>query len=118
MHDPSGQGRGPANLDADLPTCHPPRTPHPALSVPICRVYGSMAPCRPGGNMMEAYICRRCGVQYAPSDGPPERCPICEDERECVAWGGQQWTTLAELIAEGRQNHLQEEEPGLFSVDT
>ena len=63
---------------------------------------------------MEAFICRRCGVQYAPSDGPPAGCPICEDERECVAWGGQQWTTMSELIGEGRQNHVQAEEPGLY----
>jgi glyoxylase-like metal-dependent hydrolase (beta-lactamase superfamily II) len=35
-----------------------------------------------------------------------------------VDWAGQQWTTLAELIAEGRQNHVLEEEPGLYAVDT
>ena len=67
---------------------------------------------------MEAYICRRCGVQYAPSERPPEHCPLCEDERECVDWGGQQWTTIAALIAEGRQNHISEEEPGLYAIDT
>ena len=67
---------------------------------------------------MDAFICRRCGVQYAPTDGPPERCPICEDERECVDWDGQRWTTLAELRAEGRQNHFSEEERGLYAVDT
>ena len=67
---------------------------------------------------MEEFICRRCGVQYAPSEQPPEHCPICEDERECVDWNGQQWTTLAELIAEGRQNHISEEEPGLHAIDT
>jgi glyoxylase-like metal-dependent hydrolase (beta-lactamase superfamily II) len=67
---------------------------------------------------MEAFICRRCGVQYAPRDGPPASCPICQDERECVAWDGQQWTTIAELIAEGRRNHLAEEEPDLVAIDT
>ncbi len=67
---------------------------------------------------MEAYICRTCGVQYAPSEGPPARCPICEDERQYVGWNGQQWTTMAELIAEGRQNHVYEEEPGLHAIDT
>jgi glyoxylase-like metal-dependent hydrolase (beta-lactamase superfamily II) len=67
---------------------------------------------------MQAFICRRCGVQYAPTDGPPAHCPICEDERECVAWDGQQWTTVAELIAEGRANHFYDEEPGLVCVDT
>ncbi len=67
---------------------------------------------------MEAFICRTCGVQYAPSERPPERCPICEDERQYVGWNGQQWTTMAELIAEGRQNHFYEEEPGLHAIDT
>jgi glyoxylase-like metal-dependent hydrolase (beta-lactamase superfamily II) len=67
---------------------------------------------------MDAFICRTCGVQYAPSERPPERCPICEDERQYVGWNGQQWTTLAELIAEGRQNHFSEEEPGLWAIDS
>jgi len=67
---------------------------------------------------MEAFICRTCGVQYAPTDQPPERCPICEDERQYVGWNGQQWTTMAALIAEGRQNHVSQEEPGLYAIDT
>ena len=67
---------------------------------------------------MEAYICRTCGVQYAPSERPPKRCPICEDERQYVGWNGQQWATMAELIAEGRQNNFYEEEPGLHAIDT
>jgi hypothetical protein len=57
-------------------------------------------------------------VQYAPSDAPPEHCPICEDERQYVGWNGQQWTTLEELIAEGRRNELSDLEPGLFQVAT
>lgn len=67
---------------------------------------------------MEAYICRTCGVQYAPSEEPPTRCPICEDERQYVGWQGQRWTTLDELRADGRRNALREEEPRLFSVST
>ncbi len=65
-----------------------------------------------------AFICRTCGVQYAPGDSPPERCPICEDERQYVGWHGQQWTTLAELTAEGRRNTFEELEPGLVQVAT
>ncbi len=68
--------------------------------------------------MMEAYICRTCGVQYAPSKRPPVRCPICEDERQYVGWNGQQWATMAELVGEGRENHVYEEEPGLHAIDT
>ena len=64
------------------------------------------------------FICRTCGVQYAPSESPPEHCPICEDERQYVGWNGQQWTTLAELAAEGRHNTFEELEPGLFQIAT
>jgi glyoxylase-like metal-dependent hydrolase (beta-lactamase superfamily II) len=48
----------------------------------------------------ERYICVACGVQYPDSDAPPPACPICEDARQYVPDGGQQWTTLAELRAE------------------
>jgi hypothetical protein len=67
---------------------------------------------------LTAFICRTCGVQYAPREKPPERCPICEDERQYVGWSGQQWTTLAELNAEGRRNSFQELEPGLLQLAT
>jgi hypothetical protein len=67
---------------------------------------------------MPAYVCTTCGVQYAPTERPPEHCPICEDERQYVGWQGQRWTTIEELIAEGRRNHLRQEEPGLSSIGT
>jgi len=63
-----------------------------------------------------AYICVTCGVQQAPSTSPPERCPICEDERQYVRQGGQAWTTLAELAAQGHRVELRELEPGLTGV--
>jgi hypothetical protein len=65
-----------------------------------------------------AFICRTCGVQYAPSESPPDRCPICEDERQYVGWNGQRWTTLAELSAEGRRNTFEELETGLVQIAT
>ena len=46
---------------------------------------------------MTAYICLTCATQYAPSETPPERCAICEDERQYVPEPGQQWTTAEEL---------------------
>jgi glyoxylase-like metal-dependent hydrolase (beta-lactamase superfamily II) len=67
---------------------------------------------------MQAFICRTCGVQYAPSDEAPPRCPICEDERQYVGWGGQRWTTMDELIASGAKNHVSEIEPDLLAIDT
>ncbi|HKV88918.1 MAG TPA: MBL fold metallo-hydrolase [Candidatus Dormibacteraeota bacterium] len=50
----------------------------------------------------EPYICATCGVQFTPSDHPPEACPVCEDERQYVGWSGQKWTTLDELRAAHR----------------
>jgi hypothetical protein len=67
-----------------------------------------------------AYICRTCGVQNAPSEAPPDRCLICDDERQYVSWGGQRWTTLAEMKAAGHANRFREVEgePRLMSIDT
>ena len=46
---------------------------------------------------MTHFVCRTCATQYAATDAPPERCAICEDERQYVGLGGQRWTTLEEL---------------------
>jgi hypothetical protein len=43
------------------------------------------------------FVCRTCATQFAESSDPPDRCPICEDERQYVGAGGQEWTTLEEL---------------------
>src|SRR5262245_33825693 len=63
------------------------------------------------------YICVTCGIQFAETDGPPGRCPVCEDERQYVGWGGQQWTTLERMQGKFR-NLTREEEAGLHSVLT
>jgi hypothetical protein len=50
---------------------------------------------------MERFICKACGTQFADADTPPDSCPICTDWRQYVpAATGQQWTTLAELVAD------------------
>ncbi|HEY8767230.1 MAG TPA: hypothetical protein VIP09_08220 [Dehalococcoidia bacterium] len=67
---------------------------------------------------MPNYICRTCGVQYSDSERAPERCLICEDERQYVPPGGQQWTTLAELASEGHTNRIRTAGPGVESIDT
>lgn len=66
---------------------------------------------------MTHFICRTCGTQYPASAQPPERCPICEDDRQYVGWGGQQWITLEELRAD-RRNVIRELEPGLAGIGT
>lgn len=63
------------------------------------------------------YICVTCGVQHAPSDGPPERCAICEDERQYVGAEGQRWTTLEEMRGRYR-NTFVDLEPNLVSIRT
>ena len=64
---------------------------------------------------MPAWICRTCGVQQSDTEQPPAGCPICNDERQYVGWGGQQWVTMAEIGAD-RAVVVREEEPGLFGV--
>jgi hypothetical protein len=66
---------------------------------------------------MPNYLCTTCGVQYAESVLPPERCLICEDERQYVGWEGQRWTTLKELQTSHR-NRLDVEAPELISLVT
>lgn len=65
---------------------------------------------------MEAFICRTCGVQQAPSERPLAACAICDDERQYVPPSGQQWATLAELRAEGRRVELRDLEPDLTGI--
>ena len=68
------------------------------------------------GPDVHAYVCATCGVQYPPSVEPPERCDICEDERQYVGWSGQHWTTLDDL----RRDHHNEirDDLGLTGIGT
>lgn len=59
------------------------------------------------------WLCRTCGVEQAAT---PAVCPICADERQWVPAEGQQWTTLAELAAEGTRTDTVELEPGLLAI--
>jgi hypothetical protein len=65
-----------------------------------------------------AFICSTCGVQAPESDAAPTHCPICEDERQYVGWGGQRWTTTEELAQRGYHNQIEEEEANLLSIGT
>jgi hypothetical protein len=62
-------------------------------------------------------ICVTCATQFAESEAPPERCPICEDERQYVNPDGQQWTTL-EALRSTYKNVIEQEEAGLYSINT
>jgi hypothetical protein len=62
------------------------------------------------------FICSTCGVQFAATEQAPERCPICEDERQYVGWQGQRWTTLEELRKDHR-NTIRDDH-GLTGIGT
>jgi len=63
---------------------------------------------------MKKHICKTCGTQYTASKDAPERCAICEDERQYVGWEGQRWTSLEEL----REEHTVriEEDAGMLAL--
>lgn len=63
---------------------------------------------------MPCFICSACGTQYAESRVPPARCPICEDERQYVAWSGQAWTTREALAAKHRMRI--EDDAGVIGI--
>ena len=67
--------------------------------------------------MSEYFMCKTCGVQFAATDAPPQRCPICDDERQYVGPNGQQWTTLAAL-RDGYHNVIKPIAPGLTGIGT
>jgi hypothetical protein len=64
---------------------------------------------------MNNYICVTCGTQFRRTDQPPQRCPICEDERQFVNWEGQQWTTLDQLRA-SHSNRIEKEGTNLVGI--
>ena len=66
---------------------------------------------------MTIHICRTCGTSHPDADTPPERCPVCEDERQYVPRSGQSWTTLDEIAAD-HANLWRRAEPGLFEIRT
>jgi len=66
---------------------------------------------------MTHFICKTCGTQFAATENEPERCPICEDERQYIGWQGQQWTTLPALQAD-HHNVIKTIEPNLTGIGT
>lgn len=64
---------------------------------------------------MERYICTQCGTQFAETEGEPENCAICMDERQYVNLQGQQWTTHARLRRTHR-NAVRSEGTGVLGI--
>ena len=65
---------------------------------------------------MPAWICATCSNQTAEAPEPPRLCRICADERQYIGRGGQRWTTLDALRAEGRSSDVRDLEPGLLGI--
>jgi glyoxylase-like metal-dependent hydrolase (beta-lactamase superfamily II) len=63
------------------------------------------------------YLCKACGTQHPERARPPERCRICEDERQFVPATGQEWITV-EALAASRFNVFRKTAPGLFGIST
>lgn len=59
-------------------------------------------------------LCKACGTSYAYQ---PDRCPVCEDERQYVPVTGQAWTEL-EAVTAAHTNKWQQLEPQLLSIKT
>ncbi len=47
--------------------------------------------------MPTAFMCTACGTEFAPHPSAPDRCPICDDERQYVPATGQGWTSHERL---------------------
>lgn len=65
---------------------------------------------------MSIYTCSTCAIEHQDTLSPPERCEICEDERQWVPATGQAWTTRDELEAQGYKLVVRALEPGLHAV--
>lgn len=59
-------------------------------------------------------ICLTCGTQFAETFDNPERCPICDEERQYLGLSGQQWTTAEQMLPEFHYSVV-DEEPGVTS---
>ncbi len=66
---------------------------------------------------MAIFICKACGTSFPEGPEPPDRCPVCEEERQFVPASGQAWVTR-EALAKGHRNAWLWHEPGLMSVQT
>lgn len=60
-------------------------------------------------------ICTTCGSQYPTDHNTPDRCVICDEERQYVGLSGQQWTQAAELLKH-HTNTWTDIESGVFAI--
>ncbi len=68
--------------------------------------------------LMPNYICVTCGTEFPASKVPPNRCSICDEERQFVGWDGQKWTTLKRMESKGYKNQIRILEKNLYQIVT
>ena len=61
------------------------------------------------------FICTTCGVQYEASETPPLLCPICNDDRQYIGFGGQSWTTLQNINRQ-HKNIIEKIAPDVYAI--
>jgi hypothetical protein len=66
---------------------------------------------------IDSFICSTCGTQYSATTDAPDRCVICDDERQYVPETGQAWTRLRRLQITHR-NTWRQYEPALWGIGT
>ncbi len=66
---------------------------------------------------MPHFLCTTCDTQYTETPTSPERCDICEDERQYVGWAGQRWMTPHELRSD-HTTQIRAEETNLTGIGT
>lgn len=59
-------------------------------------------------------VCTTCGSQYR-TKSVPDRCIICDEERQFLGPIGQQWTTAAEALKH-HKNTWTETETGVIAI--
>lgn len=59
-------------------------------------------------------VCATCGSQY-PTESLPDRCIICDEERQYVGLDGQRWTQAIDLL-KNHKNTWTDVEPGVFAI--
>jgi hypothetical protein len=64
---------------------------------------------------MTSRICVACGVLQKRSSGGPDHCAICEDDRQFVPAGGQQWTS-SEMLRSSYRIVWSNEMEGVWSL--
>jgi len=63
------------------------------------------------------HLCNACGTSYASLTAPPQRCTICDDERQFVPVTGQRWTAK-ETLHRDYANTWRQIGPNVLSIQT